>query len=1245
MDVVKRIYVEKKPGFDVEAKNALADFKENLSISGLTGVRIVLRYDTEGIAEEDFEAALTAVFSEPAVDYVYPENLPETTSEYAFAVEYLPGQYDQRADSAAECVQLLTMKARPLVVAAKVYLLEGYLSATDIDTIKSYVINPVDSREADMEKPKTLVMQLAEPADVETVVGFIGMSDAALETFRIEGGYAMSTADLIVTRDYFAEQKRDPTITELKVIDTYWSDHCRHTTFLTELTDVSFEEGLAAAKIEEAYHLYQNYRADVYGKDTDRPESLMDIATIYAKAAKKKGLLPDLDESEEINACSIKHTLETEQGTQDYLVMFKNETHNHPTEIEPFGGAATCLGGAIRDPLSGRSYVYQAMRVTGSGDPRERTEDTMEYKLPQRKITKEAAAGYSAYGNQIGLATGLVKEIYHEGYKAKRMEIGAVIGAAPAKNVVRERPEKGDQVVLIGGRTGRDGIGGATGSSKAHDESSTAECGAEVQKGNPPTERKLQRLFRNPAFTTLVKRCNDFGAGGVSVAIGELAESLDIYLDRVPKKYEGLDGTELAISESQERMAVVVQAKDVAEILAYAAEENLEATVVAEITDNGRMRMFWRDKAIVDIARAFLDTNGAAQYAKVKVENADIKSILEVEAEASLKDTVKNVLADLNVCSQKGLGERFGNTIGRGTILMPFGGKNKLTPIQTMTALIPVLGDTAKDATFMSYGMDPYLLERSPFHGAVYAVLSSVAKIVAAGGDHNKVWLTLQEYFESLEDVPTRWGKPFSALLGALYAQEGLGAAAIGGKDSMSGTFRDLTVPPTLCSFAVAVGKAEEVISPEFKKAGNKVYLLDLESDQFSLPVFAAMQKKYDAFYQLIKEKKIKAAYAIEQGGILAAVTKMAMGNEIGITLKEDLSLMQLIRKQYGAIVFETAEEMENALFEEVGVLTEAAEIRLAGEKVALQACIDTFEAPLESVFPTRVEQGVLTEIGEDYKGNSTIKPSIKIAQPRVVIPVFPGTNCEYDTAAYFEKEGAVANTVIIRNLTPADIENSVDALVKEIENSQIIMIPGGFSGGDEPDGSGKFIATVFRNPKVADAVMHFLKERDGLMLGICNGFQALIKLGLVPYGEIRPMREDSPTLTFNSIGRHVSCMVNTRVASVNSPWLKHVSTGDVHTLAVCHGEGRFVCTEEELSRLAANGQIATQYCDEQGNPSMDIGINPNGSFAAVEGLLSPDGRIFGKMAHNERYIPGLMRNILGDKDQNLAKAGVEYFL
>ena len=1236
---VKRIFVEKRAGNDVQAQGYQRDFQQNLGVAGLEQVRVLLRYDVEGLSNEDFSLAVPAVFSEPPVDQVYLDEMPLRAGEVAFAVEYLPGQYDQRADSAAQCIELLTRSDRPSVRCAKVFILSGEISDEELGAIKRYVINPVDSREAALERPSTLKMNLKIPTEVPVVSGFTSMNDEQIAAYCRENGFAMSPSDLIFTRDYFASEGRDPSLTELRVIDTYWSDHCRHTTFLTSLTDVDFEEGPVSCRVKEIFEEYMEARKWVYG-EREKPVTLMDMATIYAKQAKKQGLLKDLDESEEINACSIRQKVTTDQGVHDYLVQFKNETHNHPTEIEPFGGAATCLGGAIRDPLSGRSYVYQAMRVTGSGDPREK--ETMPYKLPQRKITREAAAGYSSYGNQIGLATGLVREVYHDGYKAKRMEIGAVVGAVPEKNVRREVPEQGDAIILIGGRTGRDGCGGATGSSKAHDEKSTSECGAEVQKGNPLTERKLQRLFRNPGFTLLVKRCNDFGAGGVSVAIGELADSLDVDLDKVPRKYEGLDGTELAISESQERMAVVVAKEDVAKVIECARQENLEATEVAVVTDTGRMRFTWNGKTIVDIKREFLNTNGAPQYAKALVQNAEIKGIFDEGVQGGLEEAALKLLSDPNIASQQGLCEMFDSTIGAGTVLMPFGGKNQITPNQAMAALIPVLGERSQDATLMSYGLDPYLLEKSPFHGAVYSIVSAVAKLAASGGDYRKAWLTLQEYFRRMTGESEIWGEPTAALMGAYYAQKNLGIAAIGGKDSMSGSFMEIHVPPTVCSFAICTSPVDHIVSGEFKQAGDRLYLLDIDVDELSLPVFDDVKKKYAVLAELCAQGKIAAGYAVERGGILAAAIKMAMGNDIGVRFEDGLSIDQLVRKKYGAIVVESSEALPE-IFQPIGRLTQEAEISLNGQSISIESCKQAYIKPLEKVFPTRAEAKEMKH-WEMYTQRSSAAPKLKTAKPRVVIPVFPGTNCEYDTAAYFDRAGAQSEIVMIRNLTPSAIAQSTQRLIEQIRNAQIIMIPGGFSGGDEPDGSGKFIATTFRNPGVADAVMDLLQKRDGLILGICNGFQALIKLGLVPYGEIRPMREDSPTLTFNTIGRHVSRLVNTRVTSVKSPWLALTQPGDVHTIAVSHGEGRFICGEEELQALFENGQVATQYCGLDGQPDMDISINPNGSLCAVEGLLSPDGRVFGKMAHTERYTPGVYQNVPGNKEQHLAEAGVLYF-
>jgi len=1231
--MVERLYVEKRRGFDVEAQGFLKDFRENIGIPGLLSVRILNRYDIEGMDGEDLEKAVHTVFSEPPVDTVSRE--ADFEGKTVFGVEYLPGQYDQRADSAAQCVALLTLKERPAVRYAKVFVLEGDLSKEETEKIKKYVINPVDSREASLALPDTLEMKIKQPKDIETVSGLIDMDGAALEDLRRSMGLAMSGADLVFTQEYFRREKRDPTVTEIRVIDTYWSDHCRHTTFLTKLAEVDFEPG--AGRVQEAWVDYLAAREKL-GRKKD--VCLMDIATAYVREA--RGKLKNLDESEEINACSIRHRVKTTRGDADYLIMFKNETHNHPTEIEPFGGAATCLGGAIRDPLSGRSYVYQAMRVTGSADPRESLADTMEFKLPQRKITREAALGYSSYGNQIGLATGMVHEIYHPGYKAKRMEIGAVIGAAPAENVVRQRPEKGDIVVLIGGATGRDGCGGATGSSKAHDEKSIEECGAEVQKGNPLTERKLQRLFRKKAFSRLVKRCNDFGAGGVSVAIGELAPSLDIDLDAVPKKYEGLDGTELAISESQERMAVVVSPGDLARVLALAAGENLDATPVAKVTDSGRMRMYWRGRAIVDMARGFVDSNGAPQYAKVKVVPGKKADPYAEEIKETVRETLLSSLADLNGCSQKGLVEMFDGSIGAASVTMPLGGASQLTPVQAMAARVPCEGADALTTTLMSFGADPILISADPFLGAACAVLHSVAKIAAAGGNAAETWLTLQEYFERLGEDPARWGKPFAALLGAYAAQKGLAIAAIGGKDSMSGTFRDLDVPPTVCSFAVcAVDDPSRILTPEFKKAGSRLYLLDILRGEDGMPDFKDVRSKYALFNKMAAAGTIRSAWAVDRGGVLAGIAKCALGNGLGaaITLKDKALLT---RKLYGSLLAE-AEALDHPDFTEIGKVTADPVLTVLGETVTLQEAAAAYTGTLESVFPTRAGQPPMPETGL-YENKPAYACKHRAARPRVLIPVFPGTNCEYDSARAFERAGGEADVLVIKNRSAADIEESTAELKKRIGNAQIVMIPGGFSGGDEPEGSGKFIATTFRNPAVSDAVMELLQGRDGLMLGICNGFQALIKLGLVPYGDIRAMRPDSPTLTTNTIGRHMSRIVRTRVASAASPWLAGVSAGDMHTVAISHGEGRFVADEAEIASLFAAGQVAFQYVDENGNPSMDSAHNPNGSMWAVEGILSPDGRVLGKMGHSERASLHTFKNIPGNWDQKIFESGVKYY-
>lgn len=1235
---VQRVFVEKKKGYDVQASSLKADFKQTLGLP-VSDVRIVNRYDVEGIDEKDFAEAVKNVFSEAPVDTVALGELDVPKDYKVFAVEYLPGQYDQRADSAAQCIQLLTRKERPSVRYAKIYLLKG-LNKAQLEQVKAYVINPVDSCEARLGTYETLQMNLDIPKTVETVTGFCKFKKAEIQKYIEENGFAMTAEDMLLAQKFFVSEKRDPTITELRVLDTYWSDHCRHTTFLTQLKKVGFAKDELSHIAEHVYEDYLEAR-DELGVQKDI--CLMDLATIYAKEAKAKGLMKHLDVSEEINACSIRHTIKTDAGDKDYLIMFKNETHNHPTEIEPYGGAATCLGGAIRDPLSGRSYVYQAMRVTGSGDPRESLADTMEFKLPQRKITKEAAHGYSSYGNQIGLATGLVNEVYHDGYKAKRLEIGAVIGAAPARHVVREVPKKDDVIILIGGRTGRDGCGGATGSSKAHDEKSIEQCGAEVQKGNPITERKLQRLFRNSTFSRMIKRCNDFGAGGVCVAIGELAEALDIDLDRVPKKYEGLDGTELAISESQERMAVVVKPQNVEKVLRLAALENLEATEVAKVTDTGRMRLFWNGKAIVDITREFLDSNGATQHADAFVRQfcEEGENLFLEKTEKTAEQTVLSLLSDLNICSQKGLQEMFDSTIGAASVTMPLGGKHQITPIQAMSAKIPCDGAISQTATLMSYGMDPYLMEKSPFLGAVYAVVDSVAKLVAAGGNVKDAWLTLQEYFERLGEDSERWGKPLAALLGAYYAQRELKIAAIGGKDSMSGSFKDIDVPPTLCSFCVSPVLASNVITPEFKEAGNKLYLLRIERDEQGLPDFDDMLSKYDKLSRLIADKVVVSGYAIGRGGILAASAKCSLGNGLGVKLFID-DLKRLTQKEYGNILVECA-HLTDEDFELIGEIRDDQVLEVKEESIPMEKMIYSYNSPLEGVFPTLTKDEGRVEIPL-YTKRSVAINRYQTALPRVAIPVFPGTNCEYDTAAAFEAAGGIPQMVVMRNLSASDIEESIKELESVIRNSQIIMIPGGFSAGDEPDGSGKFIATTFRNRRIMDATMDLLKQRDGLILGICNGFQALIKLGLVPYGEIIDMNEYSPTLTYNTIGRHVSCIARTRIVSVNSPWLNLVSPGDIHSVAVSHGEGRFVASKEELETLIENGQIATQYVDLKGNPTMDVAYNPNGSMLAIEGILSQDGRVFGKMGHSERIGKHVVKNVPGEYDQKIFESGVNYF-
>jgi phosphoribosylformylglycinamidine synthase len=1255
---VKRIYVEKRPGFDVEARSLLNEFRHNLGIAGLEAVRVLNRYDVAGISGEEYARSKRTIFAEPNADYVYDEKFPLQRADRVFAMEYLPGQYDQRADSAAQCVQLLTQKERPEVATAKVIVLKGTVSDGDFARIKAYCINPVESREASLLKPATLAMKAEAPPDVPVLAGFAAMDEAAMAKLREELGLAMSAEDLAFCQAYFRDtEKRDPTLTELRVLDTYWSDHCRHTTFMTEIEGVAIEAGRFAAPAAAAYEEYLAGREAVYGA-AGKPLCLMDVATLAMKEARRQGLLADLEESAEINAASIVVPVEVDGRTEEWLVMFKNETHNHPTEIEPFGGAATCLGGCIRDPLSGRSYVYMAMRVTGSGDPRAAIADTLPGKLPQRKITIAAATGYSSYGNQIGLATGQVAEVYDEGFVAKRMEVGAVIGAAPRANVVRREPAPGDAVLLVGGRTGRDGCGGATGSSKEHTTESLYSCGAEVQKGNPPTERKIQRLFRHPAVSRMIKRCNDFGAGGVSVAIGELTDGLDIDLDAVPKKYEGLDGTELAISESQERMAVVVAAADEAAFARWADAENLEVTKVAAVTGDRRLVMRWRGRAIVDIGRDFLNTAGVRQLTSVKVAAPTEEDDYFAAPPAAVKDKpdlkaawLAN-LADLNVASQKGLVERFDSSIGAATVVMPFGGVRQATPAEGAVAKLPVLEGETTTGTIMTYGYNPLIGKWSPFHGALYAVVEAVAKVAALGGDWQRSRLTLQEYFEKLGKDPVRWGKPFAALLGAYRAQKELGVPAIGGKDSMSGTFMDMNVPPTLVAFAVCPLDVRQAVSQEFKQAGSTVVLVAAPRSADGLPDFAALKRNFAKVNELVRAGKVLAASTVRHGGAAAAVSRMAFGNDIGVAFAAGIDRAALFAPDYGSLVLELpgdidlAAALAGAEWRELGRTQERPVIGVAGTEIALDEAMAAWEAPLEDIFPTRTQEcDAAAPPVASHTQRSAARPAVKVPAPRVIIPVFPGTNCEYDTVRAFAKAGARAETLIFRNLTAAAVEESVAALAEAIGRSQIIALPGGFSAGDEPDGSAKFITAVFRNPRVREATTELLERRDGLMLGICNGFQALIKLGLLPYGRIvDELAEADPTLTFNRIGRHVACLVRTRVASVLSPWLAGAAVGDVHTIAVSHGEGSFVAAPEAVDRLIAGGQIATQYVDLAGNPSNDIRFNPNGSVAAVEGITSPDGRIFGKMAHSERTGPYVAANVPGEREQGIFAAGVRYF-
>ena len=1228
--MVYRIFVEKKTGLDNEAKGLLNEAKHLLGIENLEDIRLFNRYDAENITEELFDYAVKTVFSEPQLDNVSSNvNIPDA---YVFAVEALPGQFDQRADSAAQCIQIISQGERPLIRTAKVYALYGALTDADIKAFKNHVINAVESREAALELPETLVAEYTAPETVATVEGFISMDETALANLLDEKGLAMDLDDLKFLQAYFKDtEHRDPTITEIRVVDTYWSDHCRHTTFSTHLDNVRIDH----PAVQEAYERYLAARVEVYGeaKAAARPQTLMDIATIGTKTLKKRGLLPELDESEEINACSIHVTATVNGEDQDWLLMFKNETHNHPTEIEPFGGAATCIGGCIRDPLSGRAYVHQAMRVTGAGDPRKTIAETLDGKLPQRKICQTAAAGYSSYGNQIGLATGHVAEIYHEGFVAKRMECGAVVAAAPAYNVRRERPAPGDVIVLLGGRTGRDGIGGATGSSKSHNMKSLTTMASEVQKGNAPEERKIQRLFRNSEVTRLIKRCNDFGAGGVSVAIGELAPGLQIDLDAVRKKYEGLDGTEIAISESQERMAVVVAAEDADKFIAFAQEENLEAYRVAVVTEEERMVMKWKGNVIADLSRAFLDTNGAVKHMDVTVTEKDL-SVLSKAMYSSLRE----MASDLRTASQRGLVERFDSTIGAGSVIMPYGGKRQLTPAQSMAAVLPVLpGQETDQASVFSWGCDPDHLSVDPYTGAHASIYNSVAKLVAAGCDYKLAYLTLQEFFERLKTEPERWGKPFAALLGAFDAQLELNAAAIGGKDSMSGSFLDLDVPPTLISFAIAPIKKQDVISPEFKEANHPVYLFGSTDDSAD-----SLKATWEAFHGLCKEGKVKAAWAVEHG-IGEAVMKMSFGNNIGFASSADLKENWHLG-MWGFLVAELTEDVEIPGVMKIGATTEEPVIKLEDDIATIQELYELHTTTLEDVYPTKAKEDKTEIPTYSFDGKCSASPANKVSKPKVLIPVFPGTNCEYDSARAVEKAGGEAEIFVIRNLTAEDVARSVEGFSAKVRESQIIFIPGGFSGGDEPDGSAKFITAFFRNPAIKEAVTDLLDNRDGLMCGICNGFQALIKLGLVPYGKIIDTDENCPTLTFNNISRHQSRIVHTRIASTKSPWLSLMNVGDVVNVPISHGEGKFLASPELIAELAANGQIATQYVDLEGNATSNINFNPNGSLCAIEGITSPDGRVFGKMGHSERIGDGLYKNVPGEYDIRMFEAAVKYF-
>ena len=1250
MNSVKRVYVEKKQEFAVQAKELKQELKSYLGIQTVENVRVLIRYDIENISDATFETACNGIFSEPPVDILYKEEFEVKEGSRIFSVEYLPGQFDQRADSAVQCVQFIKEDEMPVIKSATTYVIEGAITDEEFAAIKAHCINPVDSRETGMEKPETLITQFEEPEDVKIFDGFKDMEEDKLKELYDSLGLAMTFKDFLHIQNYFkGEEKRDPSMTEIRVLDTYWSDHCRHTTFSTELKEVSFGEGDYKEPIVNAYKHYLNTHSEIFAGREDKFVCLMDLALMAMRKLKREGKLEDQEESDEINACSIVVPVVVDGVEEEWLVNFKNETHNHPTEIEPFGGAATCLGGAIRDPLSGRTYVYQAMRVTGAADPTVSVKETMKGKLPQKKLVTGAAHGYSSYGNQIGLATGAVKEIYHPDYVAKRMEIGAVLGAAPRRAVIRETSDPGDIIILLGGRTGRDGCGGATGSSKVHTEESIETCGAEVQKGNPPTERKIQRLFRREEVSKLIKTCNDFGAGGVSVAIGELADGLQVNLDKVPKKYAGLDGTEIAISESQERMAVVVDPKDVEQFLAYAKEENLEAVEVAVVTETPRLVLSWRGKEIVNISRAFLDTNGAHQETTVAVDIPNREdSILVKEDVDDVKEKWLDTLKDLNVCSQKGLVEMFDGSIGAGSVFMPHGGKYQMTETQAMVAKLPVLTGKCDTVTMMSYGFDPYLSSWSPYHGAVYAVLESVAKIVANGGDYSKIRLTFQEYFRRMTEDPSRWSQPFAALLGAYDVQLGLGLPSIGGKDSMSGTFQDIDVPPTLVSFAVDVAEQKDIITPELKKAGNKLVWLRVEKDQYDLPVYAQVMDQYGKFREDIQNGNIVSAYVLDRHGIAAAVSKMAFGNGMGVKIESNVDKRDLFAPAFADIIAEVPAEKVSELaitYTVIGEVTDKAALEYGDVTIELKEAVDTWKAPLEKVFPTVSGQTEAKAVQEQLFNTDSIHIcSHKIGQPTVFIPVFPGTNCEYDSAKAFERAGAKVITKVFKNLDAADIRDSVAEFEKAIAQAQMIMFPGGFSAGDEPDGSAKFFATAFQNAKLKEAVEKLLNESDGLALGICNGFQALIKLGLVPYGKVCGQTAASPTLTYNTIGRHISKMVYTKVVTNKSPWLQGAELGGVYTNPASHGEGRFVASEEVLNELFANGQVATQYCDLNGTITMDEEWNPNGSYRAIEGITSPDGRVLGKMAHSERRGDSVAINIYGEQDLQIFESGVKYF-